>query len=34
MTDIIALAKRLLKRIEWQSTPHDVTASDMCDMIA
>lgn len=34
MTDIVALAKRLHKRIEWQSTPDDVTAVDMCEMIA
>lgn len=34
MTDVVALAKRLHKRIEWQSTPDDVTASDMCDYIA
>lgn len=34
MTDVVALAKRLFKRIQWQSTPEDVTAADMCDYIA
>lgn len=34
MTDIIALAKRLYKRVEWQSTPQDVTANDLADYVA
>lgn len=34
MTDVVALAKRLFKRIQWQSTPQDVTQSDMCNYIA
>lgn len=34
MTDIVALARRLYKRIQWQATPQDITADDMCDFIA
>lgn len=33
-TDLIVLAKRLLKRIEWQHTPEDVSANDIVEYIA
>ena len=34
MTDMIAMAKQLLKRIEWQNVPGDVTAFDLTEYIA
>lgn len=34
MTDIIALAKKLYTRIEWQNVPETVTQEDLTGMIA
>lgn len=34
MTDVIALAKRLFDRIEWQNTPEDMTQEDLIDIVA
>ena len=34
MTDIIALAKKLYKRIEWQNVPDTVTQEDLTALIA
>lgn len=33
MTDLIALTKRLYRRIEWQSVPDDVTREDLSQYI-
>ena len=34
MTDVVALAKRLFDRIEWQNVPDTVTRDDLTVMIA
>lgn len=34
MTDMISLAKRLYKKIEWQAVPDDVTREDLSEHIA
>lgn len=34
MTDVQALAKRLFKRIEWQSVPSEITIEDLTEFIA
>ena len=34
MTDIVALARKLYTRIEWQNVPDTVTQEDLTEMIA
>lgn len=34
MTDVVALANRLYKRIEWQTVPDEITREDLTEFIA
>lgn len=34
MTDVVALAKQLYDRLEWQNVPEEVTQDDLTDLIA